>query len=257
MRPSSAAHEEWPGRSRPRSFLSVWAAPPGEPRQPNSSDRAAPNTSVWVSTSLSVVTGHINAMLWNGVSSSPPVGQIQMEVVLQVGVGGGRGLRTGARGRVREAVFAAGAEPRDRPGQVPSFDPGPHTGLESPRELVHSGERLVGEDVFEGRPGRGDRSALPARVPPTPPMSTRSRSARPSSCSASSADSPYAPAGTPPPIALPMVSMSGSRPHAAVQPPGPAENVWVSSLISRVPYRRVNSRRLRGIQAPAGRSRCW
>ena len=49
--------------------------------------------------------------------------------------------------------------------------------------------------------------------------------------SASSADRPYAPIGMPPPMALPMVTTSGSRPQAAVAPPGPAENVCVSSLI--------------------------
>ena len=37
---------------------------------------------------------------------------------------------------------------------------------------------------------------------------------------ASSAVTPNAPTGTPPPIALPIVSRSGSSPSAAVQPPG-------------------------------------
>ncbi len=41
----------------------------------------------------------------------------------------------------------------------------------------------------------------------------------------------------PPAIDLPSVTMSGSRPHAAVHPPGPAESVWVSSMISSVPVR--------------------
>ena len=35
---------------------------------------------------------------------------------------------------------------------------------------------------------------------------------------------------------------SGSRPHAAVQPPGPTQIVWVSSITSSVPVRRVISR---------------
>ena len=39
----------------------------------------------------------------------------------------------------------------------------------------------------------------------------------------------------PPAIGLPMVSRSGSRPHAAVAPPGPALMVCVSSMTSRVP----------------------
>ena len=41
------------------------------------------------------------------------------------------------------------------------------------------------------------------------------------------------------PIALPIVSRSGSSPHSAVQPPGPAENVCVSSMMSSAPCSRV------------------
>ncbi len=74
-------------------------------------------------------------------------------------------------------------------------------------------------------------TGLPASVPPTPPMSTRSRSSRPASSAASASDSPYAPTGMPPPIALPMVTTSGVSRQAAVAPPGPAEKVCVSSLI--------------------------
>ena len=49
--------------------------------------------------------------------------------------------------------------------------------------------------------------------------------------------------GMPPAIALPIVTMSGCRPHAAVHPPGPADRVWVSSIIRRVPVRSHSSRR--------------
>ena len=41
----------------------------------------------------------------------------------------------------------------------------------------------------------------------------------------------------PPAIALPIVTTSGRSPHAAVQPPGPALIVCVSSMISSVPVR--------------------
>ena len=43
--------------------------------------------------------------------------------------------------------------------------------------------------------------------------------------------------------ALPSVTRSGSRPQAAVQPPGPADSVWVSSLMRSVPCLAVSSRR--------------
>ena len=46
----------------------------------------------------------------------------------------------------------------------------------------------------------------------------------------------------PPAIDLPIVTMSGFRSQAPVAPPGPAENVWVSSLISSVPWVRVSLR---------------
>ena len=53
---------------------------------------------------------------------------------------------------------------------------------------------------------------------------------------------PYAAAGTPPAIGLPITKKSGSRSHAAVHPPGPAQIVCVSSMTSNVPCRRVISR---------------
>ena len=73
-------------------------------------------------------------------------------------------------------------------------------------------------------------------MPPT------SMSGRPSSACRlprrrSPADSPYAPDGMPPPIALPITTMSGASPPRAVQPPGPAEIVCVSSMMSTAPYR--------------------
>ena len=37
-------------------------------------------------------------------------------------------------------------------------------------------------------------------------------------------------------------AMAGHSPEPVVQPPGPAESVWVSSLISSTPWRRVSSR---------------
>ncbi len=78
-------------------------------------------------------------------------------------------------------------------------------------------------------------SALPARVPPTPPVSTISAVSSARICSASEAEKPKPPHGMPPPIDLPIVTMSGSSCQARVQPPGPALKVCVSSLISSVP----------------------
>jgi len=43
-------------------------------------------------------------------------------------------------------------------------------------------------------------------------------------------------------MGFPRVTKSGSRPQARVQPPGPAEMVWVSSMTSSVPCLRVSAR---------------
>ena len=60
--------------------------------------------------------------------------------------------------------------------------------------------------------------------------------------SAISALQPKMPQGTPPAIGLPTTKKSGSRFHRRVQPPMSVEMVWVSSMISRLPYFRVSSR---------------
>ena len=48
--------------------------------------------------------------------------------------------------------------------------------------------------------------------------------------------------GTPPRSDFPSVTASGSRPQAAVQPPGPALSVCVSSMMSSAPWRVHSSR---------------
>ena len=67
-------------------------------RNPVVRSRTAPRpprakASVWRSTSASVVTGDISAMLWNGVISTPPVHRPEVEEPLEVGVGVGRTAR--------------------------------------------------------------------------------------------------------------------------------------------------------------------
>ena len=81
--------------------------------------------------------------------------------------------------------------------------------------------------------------ALPERVPPMPLTSESSTRMPAAARAARSRLTPYAAAGTPPAIGLPIVRMSGSRAWAAVYPPGPAQMVCVSSITSRVPVRRV------------------
>ena len=68
-------------------------------------------------------------------------------------------------------------------------------------------------------------SALAAKVPPIPPVSITSSSTSLLIAVAILAFMPKAPVGNPPPIALPIVKKSGSRPSSAVIPPGPTEIV--------------------------------
>ena len=75
------------------------------------------------------------------------------------------------------------------------------------------------------------------------PLTSESSTRMPAAArSARSPLTPYAAAGTPPAIGLPIVSMSGRSSWAAVYPPGPVQMVWVSSMTRRVPVRRVISR---------------
>ena len=105
------------------------------------------------------------------------------------------------------------------------------TAKSSSRRLVPSAARIAATDM-----------ALPASVPPIPLTSIDGSSKSARTTAATAALSPYAAAGTPPPIGLPITSRSGSRPYAAVYPPGPAQIVWVSSISSNVPVSRVSRR---------------
>ena len=127
-----------------------------------------------------------------------------------------------------------------------------------------------GDHPLEGLVGRAPRRAWrgspPARARCRPacrrrrPCPRSRRLARPEQrARRPRRSSRSAPAGTPPAIALPSVSMSGSRPQArACSRPGPAQSVWVSSMISSVPVARVElAQRRRGSRRRAGRCRCW
>ena len=171
--------------------------------------RPARKSVVWRSTSAAVVSGHISAMLWNGVMSTPAVRHEQVQVLLEVVVVRRRGLGAVARRRRHEPVLGAGAQLSDRPRHV-ELRQRPLDALAEPRRQ--------GDHVLEGpsvstspsvaRIAAVDRT-LPASVPPTPPTSTRSASACARICAATASVMPYAPDGMPPPMLLPMTKMSG------------------------------------------------
>ena len=126
-------------------------------------------------------------------------------------------------------------------------------------ERDHPLERLGGQDPPErGADRRGrervarERAADPAGVLVVgAAFGTRSRSA-------TSALIPNAPAGTPPAIDLPMVSMSGSRPPArrAAARAG-AEGVGLVDDQEGAGLARELAQRARGSPVRAGRCRCW
>src|SRR5260370_1026696 len=78
-------------------------------------------------------------------------------------------------------------------------------------------------------------SALPASVPPMPPTSQSSSCMRAEMRCATSSVQPYVPPGMPLPIGFPKTTKSGSSFHSRVQPPGPAQMVWVSSSMRSAP----------------------
>ena len=171
-----------------------------------------------------------------------PVEAPQVQEALEVLVdGGGRGGAV-ARGRA-EPVLRAAAEPLDVPGQaVLGDDPGDALG-EPLGERDRDREVLLAQAGREGGPDRRGRQGVgrsgcrrPRRRRPRPRSSGRA------SRSATSALMPYAAHGMPPPIGLPTTTKSGSSPQAAVQPPGPAQSVCVSSMTSSTSWRRVISR---------------
>ena len=113
-----------------------------------------------------VVSGHMRAMLWNGVMRMPRLTQREVQVGVEVLVVRGGRLLAGARGRAREAVLRARPEPAHRgPRHVVGVEDVLHPLGEVLGQGGHVGEGVLGEHLAEGRPHRGDASALPARVP--------------------------------------------------------------------------------------------
>ena len=171
------------------------------------------------------------------------VERVQVQVALELGVVRGVGDGAVARRLGQEAVLGAAAELASRSTAARA--------RRSPPRCPRRSASRAGSCARTPRRGacaRASRASRRSRARCRRACRRRRRcprSRRPgrrASARRASAVRPSAPAGTPPPIALPMTSMSGSRPQACVQPPGPAEKVCVSSMISSVPCLRVSSR---------------
>ena len=93
-----------------------------------------------------------------------------------------------------------------------------------PKSIMRSKFSWVRTCVNVARIDASD-SALPANVPPMPPVSIISSSTILLIELAISCVIPNVPVGIPPAIALPIVKKSGFNPRSAVIPPGPTEIV--------------------------------
>ena len=209
------------------------------PVAPNSSVSAASKTSVWRSASAGTWCGVNSAMLWNGVSSTPRLSAYRWRNASSSASPAAR--RGGAVARRRaEPVLGPAAEPLHVPRQPVAGDHRGDAVGEPLGQRDGDGEVLVAQ-ASSARAARiaatrhgvaGERAADPAdvdrRVLEVGPHDGRQRRA----------DRPYAAAGTPPPIGLPITSRSGSSPWAAVYPPGPAQIVCVSSMTQQRAGRR-------------------
>ena len=159
MRPSrnpiaSALSPLSPGAPAPASGWagSVIRRAPSRPlRMPPCGDRPGPV----------VVAGHINAMLWNGRDQHAAVEQVQVQILLELAVGGRAPTRrrcAAARGRsgTRRArprlTMLQGTEWRSSASSTPGDE-----ALAQPR---HVRERSVGEHLAERRAGGGQRQRV-------------------------------------------------------------------------------------------------
>lgn len=193
------------------------------------------NSVVCFSTSFSVVLGHIKAMLWNGVIKMP---RFNMKRCMY-------SSRRSSLAFIDSPPLLGAGFTKRYSALAPSWliDQGisylvsrlwtyfvnfvQSFIIRSKASSVNTVSRVVRIAAIE--------RALPAKVPPIPPTSTRSTFFALMILSATSWVTPKAPHGIPPPMLLPMVIISGLRFIALVAPPYPALNVWVSSLINKVP----------------------
>ena len=151
---------------------------------------AAPNTSVWRSTSPASWCGDSSAMLWKGVSRMPRLSAHRCMNASSCVVDGGRGLRAVA-GRRAEPVLGPAAQLLHGPGEVVGVDGGLHAVGPPAGQRDGPAELVVGERASTAWPcTAASASALPVRVPPTPLTSTSSAKSGPRRRSATSAERP-------------------------------------------------------------------
>ena len=159
----------------------------------------------------------------------------------RAGTGTRRGSRAASRAR------AAGAPRSSR-----------HAGREALGERHHVRERLLGQHVLERRAHRGERERVAGqRAADAAGVLVVGLGLRDMTARRRRPQTPSAAAGTPPPIALPIVTMSGSRPQAPRAAAGAgAERVRLVDHQQRPGAARELAQRVVEPGAPAARCRC-
>ncbi len=253
--------------TRPSGRTSPSAPPPGCDRPPDRQPRqrgerrraAASNTSVWRSTSASTWAGDISAMLWNGVISTP---RLSAHRCMNVSSSSSTAAAAAApsRGGGQNQYSARQPSCCTVQSKPAPFDRrrDARRSIGSPAGSSGRSRRRAASSPASPAPRRGP-AHCPVSVPPTPATSESCPVIGPTSRLGDRVG--HAVGGD---RAHHRRSACRSRrspdraSHAAVQPPGPAQIVCVSSMISSVPARRVSSPHAVEVAgAPAARCRCW
>ena len=128
------------------------------------------------------------------------------------------------RGREGEVIFGPRAELGHVPGQIKLRDVSLNPLLPAARETPHVDEVIFREQVGERQGDRpGAEHIAGERSTDADPLDERLSQIRVAvnALGVTASLIPQAPAGTPPPTALPIVRMSGSSPRSLVDPPVP------------------------------------
>ena len=127
--------------------------------QPASEATASSKTSVWRSTSASLVCRRDQRHVVEGSQQHAAIERVQVQVALQLGVGGGVRLGPVAGRLGLEAILGAAAELGHVPRHTVAVRRPPRPRREARREGDGAGEGLLGEDVLQGRADRRQRRA--------------------------------------------------------------------------------------------------
>ena len=233
---------------------------PGQHPSQVSRSRASPKTSVCRSTSSVGGRRAHQRHVVERRDEDAAVGQVDVQEVLELAVAGGGRLAARARRRARRSGTRRGR----RAGRPTTARPWASMACldavgEAGGERGHAVERLVGEDVLERGAGGGQRERVAGqRAADAAGVDRGRRRGRRRSARRARRRSRRRRTGTPPAIALPIVTMSGlEAPRARGAARAGAEGVRLVVDEQRAVLAREARGRPRGSPARAARCRCW